>query len=158
MLRDHCSFFPLHRKCTIQPLLRPTFTADIACVELNYRQERADECASPTGHSADRMTSYKDLARSVGWPRHARHIGTKRATGNSDQAISSGHSLSGTYISPAWRGIAGWVDGMEAVVPTTEADAASLELQYVHRVYEEIADHFSDTRYKVGFPTPTCLS
>jgi len=47
---------------------------------------------------------------------------------------------------------------MEAVVPTTEADAVSLEEQYVHRVYEEIADHFSDTRYKVGFPTPVRLS
>ena len=47
---------------------------------------------------------------------------------------------------------------MEAVVPPAEADAAGLEAQFVHRVYEEIADHFSDTRYKVGYRPPARLS
>jgi tRNA (uracil-5-)-methyltransferase TRM9 len=42
------------------------------------------------------------------------------------------------------------------LVPLSSSDAGAraLEAAHVHRVYEDIAPHFSDTRYKVGCRWP----
>ncbi|XP_059176888.1 alkylated DNA repair protein alkB homolog 8-like isoform X2 [Physella acuta] len=40
------------------------------------------------------------------------------------------------------------VDPDSKVVPQTENEAIELEHQHVHKVYDDIADHFSGTRYK----------
>ncbi|KAK7097708.1 hypothetical protein V1264_004645 [Littorina saxatilis] len=39
-------------------------------------------------------------------------------------------------------------DEKESFMPKTDKEASALESQHVHSVYEEIADHFSDTRHK----------
>lgn len=39
-----------------------------------------------------------------------------------------------------------------AMATVSQADSEQYEDVYVHRVYEQIASHFSSTRYKVIFP------
>lgn len=46
--------------------------------------------------------------------------------------------------------------GSTAVQPTSvsESQPQNYEDEHVHKIYDEIAPHFSSTRYKVGVFTP----
>ena len=37
---------------------------------------------------------------------------------------------------------------IRSTLPKSESDASELEREHVHKVYDDIAHHFSDTRYK----------
>lgn len=41
---------------------------------------------------------------------------------------------------------------MPMAKPTLQTESEEYEDQHVHQVYEQIASHFSSTRYKVGLP------